>query len=238
MIACRGRLFQQNRVAHRLDPHQAQTARKGFILCHRDGFGGPLASQARTLLLAVCHDGLFNATVELLLGPLGGTDKLMEARDLQEETHQAHPTGAHFRTHQVERQDESMQEGEPRNTVTKCHNRGARIQALLVGLPRPQRAAGNGQGLGGFPLGGALCWESVVLLKERRAFEAIPAGAALLVASFHLLDYGAHSDLLCPPFAFVSVMAKDGGVAFSLQPFVGSSHGLPGAVIETKWPTP
>ena len=35
-----GRLLQHNVVAHRLDPHQTQTARKGFILRHRDLFGG------------------------------------------------------------------------------------------------------------------------------------------------------------------------------------------------------
>jgi len=32
-------------------------------------------------------------------------------------------------------------------------------------------------------------------------------------------------------------MTKDGEVAFWLQPFVVSSHYLPGAVIETQWPT-
>jgi len=39
LIACLGRLFQENVVAHRLDPHQTQTARKGFILRYRDVFG-------------------------------------------------------------------------------------------------------------------------------------------------------------------------------------------------------
>jgi hypothetical protein len=31
---------------------------------------------------------------------------------------------------------------------------------------------------------------------------------------------------------------KDDEVAFWLQPFMGSSHYWPGAVIETKWTTP
>jgi len=69
-------------------------------------------------------------------------------------------------------------------------------------------------------------------------FETIPALVAILVASLCSLDDCAHSALLCLAFALVYVMGKDGGVASWLQPFVRSSHGLSGAVIKTKWPTP
>jgi hypothetical protein len=77
----------------------------------------------------------------------------------------------------------------------------------------------------------------VVLLKESSPFEATPALAAILVASLRLLDSCTHSDLLFPPFAFVYIMAKDGEVAFWLQPFMESGYGLTGAVSKTKWPT-
>jgi hypothetical protein len=63
------------------------------------------------------------------------------------------------------------------------------------------------------------------------------SAAAVPSARVRLWDYHAHSDLLCPSFAFVFVMAKDGEVAFPFQPCEGSSRGLSGAIIEAKWPT-
>ena len=83
LIPCLGRLLQDLGVAPSLDPNHTQTTRKGFILRHRDVFGWHLASQARTLLVAVRHDRLFNTTVDLLLRPIGGANNPMQARDLQ-----------------------------------------------------------------------------------------------------------------------------------------------------------
>ena len=50
------------------------------------------------------------------------------------------------------------------------------------------------------------------------------------------LDYCAHSYLLFLSFACVCVMAKDGEVAFSFQPFWGQVS-IVWVIIETKWPT-
>ena len=224
LIACLGRLLQDNVVAHGLDPHQAQTAGKRFILRHRDVFGGHLVSQARALLLAVRHDRLFHATVDLLLRPIGSPDKPIEARELQEQTHQANPTGTHFGTHQVDREDQAMQEGETGDTVKKGHDRGTLVEALLVRPPRLQRAAGHVKHLGRLTLGEPLGLQIAILLKQVSAFDAIPALVAILIASLLVLDYCSHSDLLFTSFAFVYVMAKDGEVAFWFQPFAVSSH--------------
>ena len=101
VIPCLGRLLQHNVVAHGLDPHQTEPTRKGFILRHRDVFARHLVRQPRALLVAVCHDGLFHMTVDLLLRPIRSPDKPIEARQLQHQTHQANPTGANLDTDQM-----------------------------------------------------------------------------------------------------------------------------------------
>jgi hypothetical protein len=75
-----GHLFQENVVAPSLDPNQTQTTRKGFILRHRDIFGGHLVSQTCAFFLTVRHHCFFNVTVDLLLRPIGRADKPIEAR--------------------------------------------------------------------------------------------------------------------------------------------------------------
>ena len=77
-------------------------------ILQRDRSGWHLVSQPRALLSAVRHDRFVNAPVELLLRAIGSADKPLEARDLQEQIHQAHPTGAHCGTDQVERQDQAI----------------------------------------------------------------------------------------------------------------------------------
>ena len=47
--------------------------------------------------MAVSHDRFFHAGVDLLLRPIGGTDKPIEPREREEQTHQANPTGAGLR---------------------------------------------------------------------------------------------------------------------------------------------
>jgi hypothetical protein len=199
-------LLQQHIVAPSLDPNHTQTARTGFILRHRDVFGWHLASQARTLLVAVRHDSLFNATVDLLLRPRGGADTPMETCEPHAQTHQAHPTGTHFGPHQVDRQNESMQEGETGDTLKKGHDRGTRIKALLIRPPCLQRATGSLKHPGCLTLGDALGLQVAIPLKQRSAFEAIPALGAIIVASLRLLDDCAHSSLLCNP----SPLSSDG----------------------------
>ena len=163
LIACLGRLLQNNVVAHGLHPHQAKPACKRFILRQRDVFGGHLLRQTRALLLAVRHDRFFHVTVDLLLRPIGGPDKAIEARELQEQTHQANPTRTDFDTHQMEREDQAMQEGETGDALKKRHDSGTRIEALLVRPPRLQRAAGHLKHLGRLTLGEPLGLQSAIL---------------------------------------------------------------------------
>jgi hypothetical protein len=202
LIACLCRLLQQNIVAHGLDTDEAQTARKGFIVCQRDCFRRHFVSQPLALFAAVRHDCFFNATVDLLLGSVRGPHKSIEARDLQEQAHQANPAGAHFGTDQVDRQDQSMQEGESQNAVKKCYDSGTRVQAL-VHPPCLKRATGHVERLGRLTLGEALGLQIVILLKALRAFNAIPALVAIIAVALCILDDCAHSYLLFQPFALM-----------------------------------
>lgn len=90
--------------------------------------------------------------------------------------------------------------------------------SLLLG-----RYARHMKPLGRLPLAEALGCESAILRKEVSAFDAISTLVAIIVASMRILDSRSHSYLLFPSFAFVFVMAKDGEVAFSFQPCIGSS---------------
>ena len=80
LISCWCCMLQDNGVALRVHPHQAQTTRKRFIQCHRHLFGRHLVSQTCAFFLTVRHDRFFHVTVDLLLGPIGRADKPIEAR--------------------------------------------------------------------------------------------------------------------------------------------------------------
>jgi hypothetical protein len=127
---------------------------------------------------------------------IGSADKPIEARYPQEQTHQANPTGPHFGTHQVYRQDQSMEEGETGDTLKKRHDSWTLIEVLLVRPPRLQRAPGNLKHLGGLTLGDALGFEIAILLNQLSALEAIPALVAIIGASLRILNDCAHSYLL------------------------------------------
>src|SRR5439155_632246 len=60
---------------------------------------------------------------------------------------------------------------------------------------------GHREFLGGLTLGDALSAQCSVLFKEVRTFESLPAWLATLVAVWHVLDDGSHSDLLCQSLA-------------------------------------
>jgi hypothetical protein len=183
VIACLSRLLQENVVALRVHPHEAKATCPCFILRQRDVFGWHLVSQTRTFLLAVRRDRVFNVTIDLVLRPIRSADKPIETRELQEQTHQAYPTSAHFRTHQVDPEHQSVQKGQPRGTLKKCHDGRTRVETLLVRAPRLKRGTGHLKGLGGLPLGEALGLQTAVLLRQLSAFESIPAWRAISVAS-------------------------------------------------------
>jgi len=88
----------------------------------------------------------------------------------------------------------------------------------VVGSPGLQCAARDVKHLDRLTLGEALGVQITILRTQRSAFDTIPALVTTLVALCLIVHYCAHSDLLCHPSAFVYVMAKDGEVAFSLQP--------------------
>src|SRR4029434_7738324 len=76
------------------------------------------------------------------------------------------------------------------------------IEGVVPYAPGLQRRSRNLELCGGLTFGDALGSQLPVLLKEVRAFEAIPAWLALRVALLLVLDSGSHSDLLWQSLAF------------------------------------
>jgi len=71
------------------------------------------------LLERLCCLG-HSTPVDLVLRLIRGADKAIKARELQEQTYQAHPTRPRLDTRQVGRQDQSMQEGETGAVTEAC----------------------------------------------------------------------------------------------------------------------
>jgi hypothetical protein len=136
-------LLQEDVVALGLYCYQAKPPGKRFILGQRDGFSGHVFGQTRAFLPAVRHDGLLHVPVDLLLRPIGDRNKAIKACEFQEEANQANTTGTDFGTHQVYPEHQTMQEGKTRGTVKKSHDGGMLVEALLIGPPCLQRAAGH-----------------------------------------------------------------------------------------------
>jgi hypothetical protein len=132
---------------------QTKPAGKRCILGQGERFGGHVLGQTRMVLMALRHDRLLPLAVDLLLHPIGGCNKAIKACEGEEQPHQANATGANLDTDQMARQDQAMQEGKTRRTVTKGHASGTRIEALVVGLPGLERAAGHMEQLGCLPMG-------------------------------------------------------------------------------------
>ena len=62
-----GRLLQEDVVTLGVYGHQAKPPGKRFILGQRDVLSGHVFGQTRAFLSAVCHDGLLDLTVDLVL---------------------------------------------------------------------------------------------------------------------------------------------------------------------------
>jgi hypothetical protein len=108
--------------------------------------------------------------------------------------------------------------------VKKRHHGGTLIKAFLIRTPRLQGAAGHIKHLGGLTLRDTPSVQSVIPLKQRSAFEAIPALMAICLATVLVWDYGFHSYLLLlKPWSRCKAMAKNGEVAFWFQPLPVSS---------------
>ena len=147
-------------------------------------------------LVAIRHDRLLYLAVDLLLRPIRGCDKAIKARECEEQTHQANATGANLDTDQMGRQDQSMQEGKTRRTVKKGHDSGTRIEALVVGLPGLERAAGHIEQLGCLPMGEPLRLQIAIALKQYSASGSLPVGVMIVVASLLILDDCSYGYLL------------------------------------------
>src|SRR5262245_34525723 len=203
-----GRLLQDDGGALGVHRHQAQPAGTGCILGQGDGFGGHVLCPPCACLLAIPHERLLHLTVDLLLGAIGGADKAVKARAGEQETHQANATSTDLDTDQVDGQDQARQEGEARDALEKRDDGGTFIEAFVVRPPGRQGTAGDLKDLRRVTLGETLSLQGAIPLKQTRAFDAIPALVTSIVASLRLWDDCAHSDLLCPPFALVSMLQR------------------------------
>ena len=92
--------------------------------------------------------------------------------------------------------------------MEKRDDSGACIEAFVLRPPGLQGAAGDLKDLRRVTLGEALSLQIAIPLQQTRAFAALPALVAIIVASLRILDDCAHSDLLCPPFALVYMMQR------------------------------
>jgi len=127
VIACQCRLLSHNGVAHRFYPYEGEPSGKR---CHRAPW---------------CCRWLASRALGAHAHPRGRLRWPPPPRRLTWccVPYEAHPAGPHLDTHQVDCQDQPMQEGETRHTLEKRHDGGTRIEALLLRPPRLQRRAGT-----------------------------------------------------------------------------------------------
>jgi hypothetical protein len=177
-----------------------------------DVFGGHGFGQACTFLVAIRHDRLLYLAVDLLLDAIGSHHKAVKGREVKQQTHQANAAGAHFGAHQVNGDNQAMQEGKPRGTVKKGDNRRVLVEALVVGSPGLQGAARHLKRLGRLTQGEPLGMQLTILIEELSTWGATPVLGAIIIALCTGLDYGSHSDLLFHPSPLLCEMAQDGEV--------------------------
>jgi hypothetical protein len=206
VIACLCGMLQQDKVAYRLNGHQAETAGESFILGDRDVLRGHVLSQAWGFCLRVSDHRFFHPAIDPLLCAKGGAHKPIEPRHLQPETDQANTARTNFATHDMERHDQAVEEGEPRDALTELDHLGTGIEPILPRPPRLQRGARHLQPLGGLPLGQPCGLQVTILPKEFGALEAIPALVTIFMAALLLIDDSAHSSLLTSPLAGSNLM--------------------------------
>src|SRR5262245_23412673 len=192
VITCLCGLLEHSVVTHRLHADQTQTAGKRLILRHGDIVRWHLLSQARLLLMLGGPHGFFHVTVHLLLGPIRRPHEPVQARQLQQQTHQANAASSHLDTHHMPCQDETMQESEPRRTVKKRHNRRTLVKSLLGRAPCLQRAAWYLQHFGRLALGNPLEVQGAIAFLQVSALAARPALVAIRLATVLVVDYRCH----------------------------------------------
>ena len=90
-------------------------------------------------LLAIVDDGVFDLAVDVLLSAIGGCDKAVKARQVQEQTRQANAAGPDFDTDHMKSNDEPVQERQSGTALKElsdmvdkyrgCHAKCARLEA-------------------------------------------------------------------------------------------------------------
>ena len=108
LIACLRQLFHNDEVALGVHGDEAQAAGEGFVLGDGEVLVGPRFGHAWGLALVIVDNGLLNLDVDLLLSPIGGRHKAVEAGEVEEETHQANTAGAHFDADHMKSNHESV----------------------------------------------------------------------------------------------------------------------------------
>jgi hypothetical protein len=104
-------VFQENDVAHRVACHKAKPIGECFVLGHGDGFAGHGLGHACSFSVAAGDDGVFHLAVDLVLSPIGGSDKAVQTREVEEETDQPHTARTDLDTDEVEGSNAPMEEG-------------------------------------------------------------------------------------------------------------------------------
>ena len=82
-------LFHNNEVALGVHRYEAQAAGTRFVLGHREVFVGHVVGQTCGFIVVVGHHRLFHLEIDLLLSPIGGRHKAVQACQVEKETDQA-----------------------------------------------------------------------------------------------------------------------------------------------------
>src|SRR5262249_49194709 len=108
LIAGLRQLFHKHEVALRGHRDEAQAARKGFVLSHREVFTGPSLGQAGGFVLVVDDSRFFNPAVDGLLRAIGSRDKAVQSWQVETKTHEAHAAGSDFDPDYMAGNDEAV----------------------------------------------------------------------------------------------------------------------------------
>lgn len=98
---------------------------------HGDDFAGHGLGQAWGFRVLIIADGLFDLVVDLLLCPIGGGDKSVQACEAEQQTDQTNAARTNLDTDQMQGSNEPMEEGESRATVKKLGHLGTDIERVI-----------------------------------------------------------------------------------------------------------
>lgn len=88
-------------------------------------------------------DRFFNLALDLLLSPIRGRDKAIQAGEFAQETDEAHTARSDLDADQVQGQNEPMQAGKSRATLKELGHMGTDVQGVIPLPPGLQRGSRN-----------------------------------------------------------------------------------------------